>query len=104
MKLKKEFLIKGNVWALKYKWGLKADGVMVDGLTDQTTRTIYIDQSLKGEDKLIVFLHEFIHASLLEIHLSGPSDILTSDVEEIIATGLSEIISSTFDLKWKRKE
>ena len=103
MNLKKEFYIKGKLWRLEYKWGLRVDGVVCDGLADPNTRTITLRRELSKEEKLETFYHEFIHACLLELHLTGASNRLTEDVEEVLCSGLADILKSTFILRWKRQ-
>lgn len=103
MKIKKQFEIKGNPWSVDYKWNLKdSTGEVVDGLTLQETREILLRRELVLSEKEITFMHEFLHASLMELHLTGPSGVLPSEVEEILCAGLAEILLNTFDLKWKR--
>ncbi len=98
MKVPREFLLKGKLWTTRYTRGMSSDGN-----TNQITRTIDLRWELSKEEKLETFIHEFVHASLFELHLSGPSDALPEKTEEIICTGLADIICSTFELKLKKE-
>lgn len=97
MRGKRSFKINGNKWKIKMA-KLDAD---IDGETDQTQRTVTLSTALAEKDYTRVFVHEFMHAMLFELHLSGPTGVLNEDIEEIICEGVTNILLSNFDIQWK---
>lgn len=101
MKIKKDLLIKGQLWTVDYKWRLTMDGVKVDGLADPNSRLILLDRLLPVDMKPVTFLHELNHAILFESHLLEAGGI-TEFQAEIIAQSVAQTYLELFDLKWKR--
>lgn len=98
MKLMKEFYIKDKLWRLEFKRAFTEDG-----LADQTNRVITLRHEIPKAEKPETFLHEFFHGCFFELHLSGPSGVLSPEIEEIMCAGLAHIFINTFDLKWKKR-
>lgn len=104
MKLKKEFLIKGHLWKVEYKWGLRSDGNLVDGLCERQERVIYLRRELSIEEKRRTFLHELIHAIISESHIITDESERESLIEEIFCEGVADVLDSLFTLRWKPKK
>lgn len=104
MKIKKEFLIKGKQWKVEYRWGLRDEsGHLCEGICDFESRTIFLRREISIEDKWLAFLHELIHATLRESHVTGSSDGAIDLVNEgIICEAFSDVLNSLFKFRWKR--
>ena len=104
MNIPKQFLIKGKLWKVEYKWGLHDHEVCAgfcDGLCDFDLKTIFIRREVPVEQKFGIFMHELIHATLHECHLhenGGVDGIL----EEVLCEGITDVITSLFTLRFKR--
>jgi hypothetical protein len=64
--------------------------------TDLTTQTIYIDHTLEGMRRNVIFWHEFIHAALdaAGYHILGEAE------EERLCTALAPIFAGAFPTSW----
>lgn len=104
MRIPKSFYLKGHKWVVEYKWGLRGDdNAKLDGQCVRKDRIIQIERSLPREEKWPVFLHEFMHASLFELHVTDLDGGVDGFLEEVICEGLSRIMSDSFRIRWKRK-
>jgi hypothetical protein len=101
MNIPKSFHIKGKLWTVEYKWGLRDEGDLVDGLCVFTDRTIYLRRELLKEEKPMAFLHELIHAVLYECHLHQAGG-LSDESEEIICDGVADVLTTLFTMRFKR--
>lgn len=104
MRIRKEFEIKGKPWRVEYKWGLRENGELLEGLCDFENRTIFLRREISKADKWAAFLHELIHATLRESHVTGGSDGAIDEVNEgIICEALPDVLNSLFNFRWKRQ-
>ena len=104
MKLRKEFYIKGQKWQLAYKWGLRdSEGERMLGLCHCASRIIEIERAIPQEEKLEIFLHEFLHAIIFESHLSGLSGAEGELVEEVLCDAIASVFVDNFTLRWSGK-
>jgi len=104
MKIKKEFLIKGKLWQVEYKWGLRhEDGQLCDGLCDRANRIIWLRREASPEEKWQTFLHEVNHAIISECHIATDGDLKNELIEEIFCDAVADVMSDLFDIKWKRR-
>jgi hypothetical protein len=98
MKIPKSLNIKGEKWKIKFKRKLINDkGEDCYGLTLYEERTIYLEKSLEGDLLNEVFMHEFFHASLRELHIE-----IDPDLNETICDGLGYITNKLFDWTLKK--
>jgi hypothetical protein len=102
VKIPSEVLVKGKLWTVEYKWGLRDGGEIVDGLCQYGPRKILIRRELKKEDKPAVFLHELIHAILFESHLNEDGG-LDGFAEEVVCSSIADVILTLFHLRLKRR-
>lgn len=102
MKIKKTFLIKGKEWSVDYKWGLRQDGDLLDGLCTFPDRLITLRRELSADEKASAFLHELIHAVLFEAHISSPGS-MPEVIEEVVCDSVAATLLELFELRWKRK-
>ena len=108
MRIPKEFIIKGKLWSVEYKWNLtdKDPGgppQRMDGLCVVSRRVIQLDRALPKEEKWPVFLHEYVHAVLFEAHISGLDGPAGDYIEEVICEALADAFVTSFHVRWKRK-
>ena len=104
MNIPSTFYIKGKLWTVEYKWGLRGDDeVLLDGQCVTENRTIQIDRGIPKRDKWLVFLHEFIHAVLHESHVSGLDGSAGEFLEEIICESVANVLNDCFTIRWKRR-
>lgn len=101
MNIKKTYMIKGKPWKIEYKWGLKSDGEMVDGLCEYDTRTIWLRREISRYDKIIAFLHEWGHAICHEAHL-GEDGGVGGFAEEVVVAAYADAIYTTWELRHKK--
>lgn len=100
MRVPKSILIKGKRWKVNYKWNLRDDdNHPCDGLCEYKIRTIWIDRALPKAERPQTFLHEIIHALIYELHLNTS---LPSEVEEVLAEGISQYLFEIFNMRLKR--
>jgi len=105
MRIPKVFYLKGKKWCVEYKWGLRGcDDEKLDGQCIREDRIIQIERGLSKEEKWPVFLHEFIHASLFELHVTDLDGGVDGLLEEVICEGIGHILNDTFRFRWKRKK
>ncbi len=71
-----------------------------DGAYSHTTATIYISKELKGDDKIMTFMHELCHAILDRMGCSV--DVVNEELEEIIVELISVGIFEVMDVKFKK--
>lgn len=100
MKIRKEFYIKGKLWSVEYRWGLRAKE-KCSGLCDFENRIIYLERSDSKEEKWSTFIHEITHAALYEAHIN-PSSGLSTESEEIVCDAMEDLLTSLFTFRWKR--
>lgn len=93
------FLINGITWYLKFVPHnsdilMRSDGSRTIGVTDNTTRIIYIDETLRGRLLKKVLCHELTHAAIFSygIELDLMQEELLAD---LIATYGQEILVIT---------
>lgn len=84
-------LIKGEDWKVVKKAELEFEGEEVDGLCDYTTKTIFIDSSLRGREKEETLLHEICHAIFHESHIE-----MDIRLEEVIVGNLGSVLAKLF--------
>jgi len=77
------------------------DGTECDGICNPTTRTISLKHGLSKEDKAKTFIHELMHAVWFESHITN-DDIKLDFIEELLCESTSDILTSLFDLKWRK--
>lgn len=105
------FYINGVKWRIKFvpsgsELLMRSDGSVTIGVTDNLTRTIYLDETLRDRKLKKVICHELTHAAMFSYGID-----LNIDQEEVIADLIAtygqEIIDKTnsiFDrLKTKRE-
>jgi Zn-dependent peptidase ImmA (M78 family) len=92
--IKKKYIIKGEVWRVVWKKSVRLEYEPCYGLCDYMKRIIYLEKGMSRRQERQVFLHEFIHAVMFELHLE-----LGTIVDEAIAEGLSQAILSHFKLE-----
>lgn len=86
------FSIKGRFWTVIIKKDLYyAEIGAVNGLCSYSDKTIYLDESLSPVERLRVFIHELVHATIHECHLNEAGGIQPI-VEEILCSGLADVI------------
>lgn len=102
MRIPKQFKLKGKLWKVAYKDNLKEDGEELDGLCVFSTRTIWLDSSLRGKKKKSVFLHELFHVVIHEAHIN-PGVRFSEGIEEVFCDAFSDVMVSLFNLKWKKQ-
>ena len=102
------FTINGVVWKLKFAAPghpmlIRPDGVRAAGVCDANTRTIYIDNTIKGAYFKEVLCHEIVHAAIFSYKIE-----LDYDTEELVANLIAkyghEIIAVTNTLFKKMKK
>lgn len=96
MRIPKSVVIKGQEWTIEYKWNLRDDGALVDGLCVYSERKIIIRRELSKEEKPMVFLHEINHAILFESHVEP---LLSRDVEEVICDSMAKVYLDLFKMR-----
>lgn len=93
------FFINGVEWRIKFVPSgseplMRSDGSITVGVTDNFTRTIYLDETLYGRRLKKVICHELTHAAMFSYGIK-----LNIDQEEIIADLIAtygqEIINKT---------
>lgn len=93
------FSINGVQWRIKFvpsgsELLMRSDGSITIGVTDSFTRTIYLDETLRGKKLRKVICHELTHAAMFSYNID-----LNIDQEEIIADLIAtygkEIIDKT---------
>ena len=104
MKIPKEFYLKGKLWRVEYKWGLRDGDEMLDGLCTFDPRVIYLRRELSREDKWLTFLHELVHAILFECYISRNDGGIDGIVEEVVCDSISECFTELFEFRPKRKK
>lgn len=103
MIIPKRFTHKGKVWKVKIKSGLvHPDSCDCEALCDIETRTIFLDPSLKGNKKKEKFLHELFHVVIYEAHINTGVRF-SEGLEEVLCDAFADLLSTSFNLKWKRK-
>lgn len=102
MRIPKKFKINGNEWRVRHYKRLSLDGDACDGLCESDTKTIKLVRGMSPEQETLTFLHEFIHASLRELHFTY-GDSIPATLEEIICDGLATIFLANFEFTWRRK-
>ncbi len=93
------FSINGIKWRIKFvpsgsELLMRSDGSVTIGVTDNLTRTIYLDETLRGKKLKKVICHELTHAAMFsyEIELNIDQEEIIAD---LIATYGQEIIDKT---------
>lgn len=93
------FHINGVQWRIKFvpsgsKLLTRSDGSITIGVTDDVTRTVYLDETLRGKKLKKVICHELTHAAMFSYGID-----LNIDQEEVIADLIAtygqEIIDKT---------
>lgn len=91
--------INGIAWRLKFVHPgdpvlYRNDGTLTVGMCDNTDRTIYINEYLRGAFLKKVLCHELVHASMFsyEVYLTEEQEELVAD---ILSTYGDEIIEKT---------
>lgn len=93
----KKIKIKDKIWKVKHRSNLKDDdGGDVYGICVFEDREIFIRKGLSPEMHRLTLLHEFLHASLYELHIC-----IDRDLEETIVDGLATVLLDTFDVTKK---
>jgi uncharacterized protein YjaZ len=92
--IKKKYCIKGEIWRVVWKKSVRLDFEPCYGLCDYEKRIIYLEKGMSRRQENQIFLHEFIHAVMFELHLE-----LGTIVDEAIAEGLSQAILGHFKLE-----
>ena len=101
------FNINGVQWYVKFvsvdsPQLYRDDGSVTIGMCDNNTKTIYINETLRGKKLKKVLCHELTHAAMFsyEVYLTYEQEEIVAD---IIATYGEEIISITIMLFEKLK-
>lgn len=99
MRIPKSVNVLGHIYKIKIieETGMHVLGHM--GECDYGLREIRIIKNLSEEVSFQVLLHEIRHAYQFE---SGFAQILDAQAMELDADGFVSLITSLFDLKWKR--
>ncbi len=93
------FYINGIKWRIKFvpsgsELLMRSDSSITIGVTDSLTRTIYLDETLRGRKLKKVICHELTHAAMFSYGIN-----LNIDQEEVIADLIAtygqEIIDKT---------
>ncbi len=103
MKYPKNVLIYGKSYEIIQEENIKDDdGTSLDGSADLEKAIISITASLKKNEKLQTFMHEFIHVTLRRVGLNQAQ--LSEDLEEVICESLSTMFTETFShLRFKKQ-
>lgn len=97
MRIPRRFKIRDEIWKVKFKANLKSDeGEELHGLCDFDKREIHICKGMSKELQDETCVHEFLHASLYENHIS-----IDRDLEETIVDGLANCLLNSFDISIK---
>jgi len=96
MRIPRKLKIKDKTWQIKTKANLEHESESVEGLCDFQERKIYIEKGMSHDKSALALLHEFLHASLHENHIS-----LDRHFEETIVDALSTAILDSFDVTVK---
>lgn len=59
--------VRGSRWALKFPARPRLNGQLVDGLCDQSTKTISVQRDLRDRRLVEVVVEEVIHAALWDL-------------------------------------
>lgn len=92
-------IINGVKWNLEFvpsnsELLMRSDGSRTIGMTDSLTRTIYIDETLRGKMLKRVLCHELTHAAIFSYGVE--LDIMQEELlADLIATYGQEIIAIT---------
>lgn len=104
MKRPDEFLLKGKRWRIVNRKTL-VKRFDCRGYTHYDDpgkrRLIELQTGMNPQEEFEVLLHEMIHATLYEAHLNANSG-MSEDAEEIACDAITDMLLSTFSLKWKR--
>lgn len=103
MKIPKQFSIKGKQWKVSFRKKVKhEDGEICRGLCVFGERRILLVKDMPEAERTEVFLHEMVHATLYEAHLS-PGTGLASEAEEIVCDAITDTLLTCFRLSWRRR-
>lgn len=97
MKIPRTFKLKGKTWKVSYAKHLVDDhGNECDGMCYKQERQIVLRKNLEENYRTLVFLHEFFHSAMRELHVD-----LDAGLEEVIVDGLSSVLLEEFELTKK---
>lgn len=99
MKIPKQIKLKGKTWDIDYKWGLREENELLDGLCIFKDRKILLRRELLSVEKPSVFLHEFIHAVIYESHLLAH---IGDTEQEVLCDAIAETLLENFTIKPKK--
>jgi len=99
MKIPKKINVKGQNYKIKFVKNLKnEEGEECDGLCDRKKRLIEIDSALKGGDLKSTFIHECLHAVVIECSLH---EVISYGAEEIIVGNMESFLMKHWRLYLK---
>jgi hypothetical protein len=99
--IRRKFKIKGNEWRVFFAFDLRNDiGEKVDGLCDPTKRTIFIERTVKNNEKWDIFFHELIHAIHFETHATEDGGV-DGFLGEVLAEGMTQVLHDLFLIQWR---
>lgn len=96
------FYCNGEQWNICYIDGnsshlRRSDGVYSLGVTDATTKTVYVNKNLKGRLLTKVVTHEIVHVAMFSYHIHIPLE-QEEFIADYIATYGREIIDIADDV------
>lgn len=99
--MRRTLQVKGKTWKIRRKKNLKHGDDPAEGLCEFSTRTIFLESSIKNDrDLMHVLLHEIMHAANFEMHLNEEGGIPDA-IEEVQASGFPDVLLENFTIKLK---